>query len=142
MKYRRESAKALRLMALALLGPAFMCFASNLERETLIGSRPTIVPALAASGRLPATNVLSLTIGLPLQNQPALDELLRQLYDPASTNFHKFLTPPEFTARFGPSEEHYEAVIKFVERNGLAVVRRYPNRVVLDVEGSVRNLEE
>jgi subtilase family serine protease len=100
------------------------------------------VSALAANARFPATNVLSLAIGLPLQNQPALEELLRQLYDPASTNFHKFLTPPEFTTRFGPSQEDYEAVIHFVERNGLVVVRRHPNRVVLDVVGRAKNIEQ
>ena len=85
---------------------------------------------------------LSLTIGLPLRNEAALDELLRQLYDPGSTNFHKFLTPPEFTARFGPTEQDYQAVMKFAEANGLTVAGTHPNRVVLDVEGSASNIEQ
>ena len=54
---------------------------------------PPVVPGLAAKARLAATNVLSLAINLPLRNQGELDELLHQLYDPASTNFHKFLGP-------------------------------------------------
>ena len=35
--------------------------------------------------RLPATNHLNLAIGLPLRNQEALDKLLAEIYDPAST---------------------------------------------------------
>ena len=44
--------------------------------------------------------------------------------------------------RFGPTEQDYEAVIKFAETNGLPVDRHHPNRLVLDVEGSVSNIEQ
>ena len=89
-----------------------------------------------------ATNTLPLAIGLPLRNEAALNELLQQLYDPHSTNFHRFLTPQEFTARFGPTEQDYQTVRSFAEGNGLTVVGTYPNRVVLDVEGCASNVEQ
>jgi xanthomonalisin len=108
--------------------------------ETLSGHVPSVVAGLAPKGRLPATNHLFLAIGLPLRNQAVLDELLRQLYDPRSTHFHKYLTPPEFTARFGPTEQDYQAVIRFAETNGLTVTDTHDNRVVLDVEGSASNV--
>ena len=110
-------------------------------RVTLHGHVPAAVAGLAAKGRLPATNQLTLAIGLPLRNPAQLDELLRQLYDPASTNFHKFLTPPEFTARFGPTEADYAAVRQFAESNGLVVVGTHPNRVVLDVTAAAADIE-
>ncbi len=111
------------------------------DRETLRGQIPSVVVGLPPTGRLAATNHLFLTLGLPLRNQAALGELLRQLYDPHSTNFHKFLTPPEFAARFGPTEPDYQVVIGFAEANGFVVVAKHPNRVVLDVEGCVSNVE-
>jgi hypothetical protein len=117
-------------------------FGAEPGRKILSGHVPRVLTGLTPKGRLPATNQLVLAIGLPLRNQAALGELLRQLYDPHSTNFHKFLSPPEFTARFGPTEQDYQAVIKFAEANGLAVVRKHPNRLVLDVEGSVSNIEQ
>ena len=65
---------------------------------------PAIVSQLQAKGILsPGTN-LSLAIGLPLRNREALTNLLEQIYDPASTNYHHYLTPEEFTAQFGPTE--------------------------------------
>ena len=102
---------------------------------------PAAVTHLAPTGRLPATNTLALAIGLPLRNQTGLGELIRQLYDPASTNYHRYLSPAEFAARFSPTEQDYEAVRQFTESNGLAVVGTHPNRLVLDVTGSVSDIE-
>ena len=92
-------------------------------------------------GSLPATNVLHLAIGLPLRNEAALDSLLQQLYDPASPNFHQFITPEQFTEQFGPTEQDYQAVINFARLNGLTVTATHGNRVVLDVSGPVVNVE-
>ena len=112
------------------------------DRVVLAGQVPPVVAGMTPTGLLAATHRLSLAIGLPLRNQAELAELLRQLYDPRSTNFHQFLTPQEFTARFGPTEPEYQAVIKFAEANGLTVSGTNGNRVVLDVEGNVSNVEQ
>jgi len=95
-----------------------------------------------AVGRLGATNRLSLAIGLPLRNQEALKQFLAQLYDPAHPNYRRYLTPEEFTAKFGPTEQDYQAVIAFAQANGLTVTGRHPNRTLLDVKGSVADIEE
>ena len=110
-------------------------------RVELAGHVPPVVLGLVAKSPVPATNVLSLAIGLPLRNEDKLDEFIHQLYDPASTNFHKFLTPQDFAARFGPSEQDYETVKQFASSNGLSVVGTYSNRVVLDVRGPASAVE-
>ena len=105
------------------------------------------VPAPVASHslqpleRLAATNRLNLAIGLPGRNPEALTRLLGQLYDPASTNFHQFLTTKQFTESFGPSEQDYQAVITFAEAHGLTVTATYPNRMIVDVNASVVEIE-
>jgi len=124
-----------------LLGTLMSGLGAQSGRVALRGHVPAAVAGLTAKGRLPATNQLALAIGLPLRNEAELDELLRQLYDPASTNFHKFLTPVEFTARFGPTEVDYAAVRQFAESNGLAITGTHSNRAVLDVSGSVAVVE-
>ena len=102
---------------------------------------PSIVTRLAPTGQLPATTNLPLAIGLPLRNEAALDEFLSQLYDPGSTNYHRYLTPAEFTARFGPTEAEYAAVKNFAVTNGFIITGTHPNRVVLDVQASAANIE-
>jgi hypothetical protein len=127
-------------LGLALLfGPIRSSLAA--DRQFLHGHVPPVVARLQPLGRLPGTNCLNLAIGLPLRNQAELDELLRQLYDPASTNFHKYLTPAESATRFGPTEEDYQAVEDFVRGNGLVVTGTYSNHVVLDIQGRVADVE-
>jgi len=112
------------------------------QRQLLRGHMPAAVSRLQSIKRLEATNTLRLAIGLPLRNREALNHLLHELYDPASTNFHRYLTPAEFTARFGPTEQDYEKVVAFAERNGLTVTGRHVNRVLLDVRGNVADVEK
>ena len=91
--------------------------------------------------RLPAPQSLRLNIALPLRNESELDDLLQELYDSQSPSFHQFLSVQEFTERFGPTEEDYAAVIRFARQNGLTVTGTSPNRMVVDVTGSVADIE-
>ncbi len=52
-------------------------------------------------GQLPPTQVMTLNIVLPLRDQAALENLLADLYDPPSPSYRRYLTPAEFTTRFG-----------------------------------------
>jgi len=84
---------------------------------------------------------MDLAVGLPLRNQEELNELLKQLADPASPNFRRYLTPAQFTERFGPSEADYQALRAFFEANGLTVTGTHPNRMIVDVSGTVADIE-
>ncbi|MGA8764991.1 MAG: S53 family peptidase [Candidatus Sulfotelmatobacter sp.] len=94
-----------------------------------------------AVGHLPATQSMRLVITLPLRNQPDLENLLRDLYDPSSSIYRQFLTVEQFTERFGPTQEDYNAVLHFAEANGLTVVKTSRNRLNIDVTGAVANIE-
>jgi subtilase family serine protease len=104
------------------------------------------VPPLAGKARRlatpPPTQELSLALGLPLRNRGLLSHLLEQLYDPRSPRYRRFLTPEEFAGKFGPSEADYAAVRRFAEAHGLTVTRTHPNRTLLDVKASVRDIEQ
>jgi hypothetical protein len=123
--------------------PLAACAQSS-GRQVLYGHVPAAVAQfhLQPTGRLPATNQLRLAIGLPLRDPAGLDDFLAQLYNPASPNFRQFLTPEEFTARFGPTEQDYEEVKDFARANGLAVIGTYGNRLLLDVTGSAAAVEK
>ena len=92
-------------------------------------------------GRLPATQSLKLSIALPLRNESQLNQVLQQLYDPRSPSYHQFLSVKEFTERFGPSQEDYDAVISFAQSNGLTVKGTAANRRIVDVTGPVAHIE-
>jgi len=102
---------------------------------------PAVVQRLPPLERLAGARRLDLVFGLPLRNREALDTLLRQLYDPASPHYRRYLTPAQFAERFGPTPQDYEAVIAFAKANGLTATGTHPNRTLLNVSGTVAAIE-
>lgn len=113
------------------------------QRPTMTTHVPEAVSSGVAPmvGYLPPDQHISLAISLPLRNQDELERLLEDIYDPHSPNYHHYLSVKEFAERFGPSESDYAALQNYAEANGLKVVDKMANRMVLDIEGPVANVE-
>ncbi|MFZ0747139.1 MAG: protease pro-enzyme activation domain-containing protein [Terracidiphilus sp.] len=94
-----------------------------------------------ATGRLPSNQVLQLNLVLQLRNQAGLQSLLKQLYDPSTPSYRQFLTVPEFTAKFGPTQEDYDAVIRFAKTYGFQVVGGSRDAMDVQVKGTVAAVE-
>lgn len=93
-------------------------------------------------GPLSADKHLHLAIQLPLRNQADLESLLERLYDPNSPDFRKYLSVEEFTERYGPTLEDYQAVVDFVRANGMTVLDTPKNRMLVEVDGAVPQVEK
>jgi subtilase family serine protease len=92
-------------------------------------------------GRLPANQTMQLDIVLPLSDQAGLDSFLKELYDPASPSYRHFLTVPEFTERFGPSQQQYDTVVSFAKSNGLTVIGGTRDGMEVQIKGPVSAVE-
>jgi len=92
-------------------------------------------------GRLPADQVLQLDVVLPLRDEAGLNAFLSDVYDPSSASYRHFLTVPEFTARFGPSQAKYDAVVRFAAKNGLTVVGGTRDGMDVQIKGTVAAVE-
>jgi subtilase family serine protease len=105
--------------------------------------RPVVTSGQATSvGSLPPTQRMNLAIMLPLRNQPELTRLLQRLYDPSSPDYRHFLTVAQFTHRFSPTEKDYKTVVKFAKANGFTVSGTPPNRLLVDINGSVAQINK
>jgi subtilase family serine protease len=128
------------------LGSVLLCLApaGAAQHLTLTAHVPPEVARGQAVriGDLPAAERLPLAVSLPLRNEADLDRFLEQLYDPASSNYHRYLSVEEFTGRFGPAQQDQDALVSFLEANGLTVTRTRANRMVVDVEGPVASIEK
>ncbi len=108
----------------------------------LRGHVPAIVSQLNALGQLPADTNLNLCLGVPLRNTNELETLLAEQQNPASTNYHRWLTPAQFTGRFGPTEQDYQKVVNYAQRHGFKVTKLYSNRMMVNVEAPVAEIEK
>jgi subtilase family serine protease len=94
-----------------------------------------------ALGQLPAGQIMTLDIVLPLRDPAGLKIFLSEIYNPASPSYRHFLTVSEFTARFGPTQEDYDAVVLFAKMNGFTIVGGTRDGMDVQVKGPVSAVE-
>ena len=64
---------------------------------------------------------MTLSLRLAPDRQAALDELLAEQQDPGSSNFHRWLTPEEYGARFGRSQQEISLVTAWLGAHGFVI---------------------
>src|SRR5262249_49916384 len=56
-------------------------------------------------------------------------------------NYRHFLTPREFTARFGPTQNQFDEVVRFSQAHALRVVGGSRDQMLVQVKGTVGAIE-
>ena len=138
---RRLSTSLLRIVALLSVVNT-VCQAQSQSSLTRHVRQVTRNGQARPLGRLSQIETIRLVLVLPLRDQTALENFLKELYNPSSASYRQYLTVEEFTAKYGPTQEDYDAVIRFAEAHGLTVVGTSRNRMNVDVTGSVANIEK
>jgi kumamolisin len=129
-----------------LTGLAVLCLLTAFPfqvsaRQQLQGHVPREAATAPYLGQLEGSHTLNLAIGLPLRNQDELQQFLKDVYDPHSPLYRRFLTTEEFTQRFGPTDSDYQAVIDFANAHHLTVTNTYRNHLLVDVQGTVSDIQ-
>ena len=70
-----------------------------------------------------------------------LVHLLEEQLDPASPNYHHWLTPDEYGRAFGIPDEDLNAVLGWLQRNGFAIDEVAPGRGWINFSGTVAQVE-
>lgn len=76
------------------------------------------------------------------EQQFALTKLLDDQQDKASSNYHKWMTPDEFGAKFGPADQDIQAVTGWLQSHGLRVNRVTHGKTIIEFTGVESQLEE
>lgn len=92
-------------------------------------------------GRMQKTQRMRVAMTLQLRNEVRLDALLQRLYDPSSPDYRHFLSVAGFTEQFAPTTADYAKVVDYATSHGLTVTSHHPNRLVVEVEGAVADIE-
>ena len=84
---------------------------------------------------------MTVSVGLRLNHEQALDSFLKAVQDPTSPSYHQFLTPAEFTQTYGPTESQVEAVETYLQSEGIEVTGVSQNRLIIHTQGLVQSYE-
>src|SRR5215469_14255917 len=93
-----------------------------------------------ADGSRPMQGI-SLTFRPSPAQQKDLNNFLAELGDPASPNYHKYLTPQQFGQRFGMSQNDLDKVTAWLESQGFTNIKVANGRNELSFDGTVAEVE-
>ena len=85
-------------------------------------------------------------IQLTLQRSPdqetALRQLIAQINTPGPPNYHQWLTPDQFGAQFGPSDQDVATIESWLGSHGFIVAKVNPGKGTLEFSGSVAQMRD
>jgi subtilase family serine protease len=131
-----------RILA-ALLGST--CLLAPAQLVTLHGNTSTRALAANDQGRapdgLPQQHIL-LMLRRPEDRNQALQQFIARQYDPSSSDFHRWLTPQQFGARFGPSPQDVARVTDWLTRRGFTVNSVPTGGLLVDFSGTAGQITQ
>ncbi len=155
----QRSVSALGLLALA--GTSTFLYAAN--PQNTIRATPRITGEISSSstsqlpgsvrpqaeaqfdtGRLAASTRLegvTLTFKRSAQQEASLQKLLAAQQDPSSAQYHRWLTPDQFAARYGVADADVAKVQSWLEQQGFAVDSVARSKTFIRFSGSVGQAE-
>ena len=148
--------KALRILAIAatpvpIIGAVVLAnFANASNTQSQVANEPMVAmvsnvnPAVADStrmGDMSSDATMSLAVSLKLRDESGLRQFLAQVSDPQSPVYQHYLTPDQFMAQYGPTQDDVAKVTDFLTAQGLTVQDVSANRQVVDVSGPVSQID-
>jgi hypothetical protein len=105
----------------------------------LLGNVRPEVNASNDRGRVPDTLPMEhmfLQLQRPAAQEQALKQLIEELHDPRSPNFHQWLTPSQFGTQFGPAAADIGRITAWLRGHGFTVNVVYPSGMTIDFSGT------
>lgn len=120
------SACALAITALTAQTPAprIRSEITSGEMTPLAGSQNPLAQTRFDAGRVPADvrlNGMTIFFNRSAQQEADLQALIQAQQNPTSPQYHKWLTPDEFAARFGMAQSDIEKVQTWLQQQGFAI---------------------
>jgi subtilase family serine protease len=94
---------------------------------------------LTTTNHAGAQQEVEFDVFLPLRNTSQLDQLLQAQHTAGSANYHKWVTPDQFRAQFGPAQSDIAKATQFLSSSGLTVTSVHSHG--LHVTGTVNGVE-
>jgi subtilase family serine protease len=106
------------------------------------GNTPAVRQEATLLGHKNSGDVLEIVVGLRMQHEDELDALIERQQDPSSPDYHRWITPADFVARFAPEEADVSRVSSYLQSQGLTVLQVTPNRTLIQARGTVSQVEQ
>jgi subtilase family serine protease len=134
---------AIAISSAALIA-AMLAVATPVRAQT-ISLQGTVAPdatRLKPVGHADPAKVMTMEIEFMPRNQAELDALIAAQQNPSSSQYHKWLTHHEYTRRFGPTKQDFNAVADWLKSSGFQVTRGSRREGMVRFSGTVAAVEK
>ncbi|HEY3628039.1 MAG TPA: protease pro-enzyme activation domain-containing protein [Terracidiphilus sp.] len=117
---------------------------TNSRQATLPGSLHPFARAENEAGRMPGDsrlNGISIHFNRTAAQQADLNALLAAQQNPSSPQYHQWLTPDQFAARFGMAQADIDKVQSWLEQQGFSIDSVARSRNAIHFSGTVNQVE-
>jgi subtilase family serine protease len=153
MPYPRASRVLAAVIGAAALAPLAVCAAvPQITQPTIESQRAVLAHITRAEanarndrGRVADTmrlEGLQLLLHRPAKEQAALNKFSRDVHDPHSPHYHKWLTAKEFADRYGVAKSDIDTVSAWLSSHGFHVDGVSGNRMVINFSGTAGQIRE
>ncbi|MGA9039830.1 MAG: S53 family peptidase [Terriglobales bacterium] len=104
-------------------------------------SRSRLIPNAQNLGPEDLSKTITVTVWLNQHNKAGFDELVHQMYQKGSPNYHHFLTLAEYKAKFAPTDHDAALVRDFLTAHNLSVASTEKNNHYVTARGRVGDVQ-
>ena len=127
------------IAAIVMLGSARIASAQSVQLSGTVSSEALKLPTY---GDLPVQQILPLQIWFKPRNQAPLNQLLADQQDPEAPQYHHWLTPQEYTQRFGVMQADFDRISKWLTTEGFQVTGGSPADGYIKFSGTVLAIQK
>ncbi len=131
----------LRTVAAALFVLAAAFLIASPAHAQANGNTPGFIKNAQDAGPTDPSSVITVTVWLQLHNEQQLDQLVKQQNQKGNANYHKWLTPAQVNATFGPTSQELNSVRNYLSAKNLTVLAVAENNLYVKVQGTVAQIQ-
>ncbi len=94
----------------------------------------------AVDANMPASRVL-LLLKRPADQEAALRQFISDANTPGTASYHRWLTPAQLGAQFGPADSDVQAVVAWLQSQGFAVSKVSKAKTAIEFSGTAGQIE-
>jgi len=148
-------ANIMLVFVLAASGCSTSSGGGGMERTTSASGEPLVrlqhdrpesvdLSNLGARFEAPADRVIPLEVEFAMRNKQQFDDLMREINDPHSPNYRRWLTPEQMHARFGETESQFNEVLTWLQQQGFTITDKSygTNADYIRFKGTIGQIEK
>ncbi len=93
-------------------------------------------------GAAPETDTFRGLISFPIRDVPGLEATIQKAYDPADSQFRKYLSTQDFMTRYAPTQRDVDIVRAWLLDQGIATPFVAKNRLLVEITGTVASFNK